>query len=122
LGQGNQKETKNYFRIQVTPFFKYAYFYRWTCIAVAYTEVLVSWKFRKDAGNTLDTPTPMYKWLPWLIGTSFVGLIYIKLRFGSRVTTQYGDSEWERSEKKSRDEFAEEPPQKSKEKKKAKKE
>jgi hypothetical protein len=63
-------------------------------------EVLISWKFRHDTGNTTENPTPLYISLPWIIvAIGCIGL-YAKLRFGSRVTTKYGDSDWEIEERK----------------------
>ncbi len=59
-------------------------------------EVAVSWKFRKDTGNLTDAPTPVYIWGPWAFITVFCIFKYIQLRFGSRVTTPYGESQWEK--------------------------
>jgi hypothetical protein len=70
------------------------------CFATALVEVLISWKFRHDTGNITDNPTPLYISLPWIIVGTVCLLYYLKLRFGSRVTTKYGDSAWEIEERK----------------------
>lgn len=58
-------------------------------------EVLISWKFRVGAGNHIDAETPLYISVPWGISVAFCLFMYFKLRFGSKVTSKYGDSAWE---------------------------
>jgi hypothetical protein len=54
---------------------------RWQAWALSVLEILISWKFRHDAGNTLDNPTPLYIIVPWIVFLSSVLLLYLYLRF-----------------------------------------
>ena len=55
---------------------------RWIAFFVCFTEVLVSLKFIKDAGNIIEGfETPIYVWGSWLSVTVILLTYYFKLRF-----------------------------------------
>lgn len=63
-------------------------------------EMLVSWKQRHGAGNTLDNPHPLYIVIPWGIAIVALGGGYLYLRLKKDRTTIYGDSKAELTQAK----------------------
>jgi phosphatidylserine synthase 2 len=65
---------------------------RWLAWALSLLETLISYKFRHDAGNTLDNPTPLYIAIPWGIALSIYFTYYMYLRFFYKNATTYNGS------------------------------
>ena len=64
---------------------------RWLCCGITLVEVLISWKFRVDAGNMLDNPWPLYIVIPWVAVLIVCAGGYLYLRSKKERTTIYGD-------------------------------
>jgi len=64
--------------------------FRWLAFAGVIVEILLCWKFRADAGNMLDNPTPLYISIPWTIVITTCFITYIYLRFKRNHTTKTG--------------------------------
>ena len=63
--------------------------YRWLSAAILFTEMLISYKYRKGTGHLTDDPTPIYIWLPWSAGLIALTAGWFYLRFKPDHTVKY---------------------------------
>ena len=59
---------------------------------ILFLEVLCSYKFRHNAGNTLQNPWPLYISVPWLTLLFVCVIYYLYLRFKPNHSTKYPKS------------------------------
>lgn len=72
--------------------------FRWMAFGVSLLEILISWKFRIGAGNTIDVDWPLYVSVPWIIIITVCTLYYLYLRFKRDRVTQTGRPDYEQKQ------------------------
>ena len=55
--------------------------HRWLSVAIIFSEVLLTYKYRYGTGNLYFPSTPAYIWVPWAVVISACFIFWIYLRF-----------------------------------------
>lgn len=63
--------------------------HRWLTVGILCTETLLCFKYRKDTGNILNNPTPLWVSIPWALFFISITVTWLYLRFKPDRTRKY---------------------------------
>jgi len=58
-------------------------------VGILTTEFMLCWKYRKNTGNILNNPTPLWVSIPWAIFFITIAVTWVYLRFKPDRTKKF---------------------------------